>query len=159
MKKYFLIVISALLLLSCKEKQRDFSGVYNAKFEGQYTYNDTIRSYKESFQLLISKKDDTKYSLSSFLEVVDIRDGIDYSYSISSENTIVNLSSEDKIKGDFYMLTQDGPWRKGSFEASIKGDKLQGSFDGFEAIYQRTDTGWQTIFCPITNGKFTATKD
>jgi hypothetical protein len=57
------------------------------------------------------------------------------------------------------MLTQDGPWRKGSFEASIKGDKLQGSFDGFEAIYQRTDTGWQTIFCPITNGKFTATKD
>lgn len=159
MKKYFLILIAAVLLLSCKEEQRDISGVYNARFEAQYTYNDTIRNYNESFQMLISKKEETKYSLFSFLELLDIRETGDYSYSISSENTILNLSFDDMIKGDFYMLTQDGPWTKGSLEASIKGEKMEGSFEGFEAIRQITDTGLQIIFCPITNGKFTATRD
>ena len=74
MKKYFLILIAAVLLLSCKEEQRDISGVYNARFEAQYTYNDTIRNYNESFQMLISKKEETKYSLFSFLELLDIRE-------------------------------------------------------------------------------------
>ena len=83
----------------------------------------------------------------------------DYRPFANGEQVLLFGGKTAMIKGDFYMLTQDGPWRKGSLEASIKGEKMEGSFEGFEAIRQITDTGLQIIFCPITNGKFTATRD